>query len=471
MPNSQSSSAHHDEGFPSILALFLRMVPLQYFARLLSPRKRRHNDVFTLPMVIWLMIFQRLDPKGTLSAAVQQVISGNTAVLVVKPSKRLREHTVSGNTGGYNQARHKLPLEVVRQVSDEMFEQLRAVRAHTSPESSVPMFILDGSTILMPNTPALREAYPPSRNQYGESHWPIMRVLVAHELRSGVAVRPESGPANGPKALSEQQLTGPMLDRLPTGAGIMGDRNFGVFSVAWEAQQRHRPVLLRLTETRAQHAFGLGFCSGTDCKVDWKASKHDRTRHPELPRDACAHGRLLVRTVYPNDGSASFKLYLFTTLDLPADEIFQSYGLRWDVETDLRTIKKTIRLEMLDCETPEMVAKELVVAIMAYNLVRAVIDESARQTGMNPREYSFSRVQDVVNAWLPLIASKSSESERQAATELMMKYVAQCKLYKRKKRKSYPRKLWLRRRSFPVRRCAPLPNATTTSSSSKKKGE
>lgn len=463
MDNSLPSSCV--QGVSSILVLYLKAVPLGFFDRLQPRLKRRHNDIFTLPVVIWLMVFQRLDPKGTLAAAVQQVVSGSTAVLAPKPSKRLREHTVSSNTGGYNQARQKLQLEVIQQVSDEAFEQIRTAKTQTPSGPSVPMFILDGSTVLTPNTPVLRKAYPPSRNQYGESHWPMVRVLVAHDLRSGVALRPESGPANGPKSLSEQQLTGPLLDRLPAEAGIMGDRNFGVFSVAWEAQQRNRPVLLRLTETRANHAFGLGICSGTDRKVDWKGSRYDRARHPGLPPGACVHGRLLARSVYPSDGSASFKLYLFTTFDLPADEVFQLYGLRWHVETDLRTIKKTIRLEMLDCETPAMVQKELVAAIMAYNLVRAVIDDSARRTDMDPREYSFSRVQDVLNAWLPRIASMPSEAERHAEIELMMKYVAQCKLYKRKNRRPYPRAVWQRHRNFPCNKCAPSPKAATGSSS------
>ena len=108
------------------------------------------------------------------------------------------------------------------------------------------------------------------------------------------------------------------------------------------------------------------------------------------------------------------------------------YGLRWNVETDLRTIKKTIRLEMLRCKTPGMVAKELVLAVTAYNLVRAVIQESAQRTGIDPRQYSFSQVQDVIDTWLPYIASITSERKRNAEYRRMMKCVAQCKLYKRK---------------------------------------
>jgi hypothetical protein len=159
--------------------------------------------------------------------------------------------------------------------------------------------------------------------------------------------------------------------------------------------------------------------------------------------------------VYPSDGSAPIKLYLFTTLDLPPKEIVQIYALRWNVETDLRTIKKTIRLEMLNCQTPEMVSKELILAVTAYNSVRAVINESAHRTGMNPRQYSFSRVQDLINAWLPRIACISSEAERQAEYERMIRYAGQCKLYKRKKLTSYPRAVWHRRRTFPPHKTVP----------------
>lgn len=445
----QSSCADQETTIPAVLALYVKLVPIGFFAHRLQDWKPHRNGIFTLPVLIWLMICQRLHDKGTLAAAVQQVTRGLAVVLTPRPSKRLRERNVSSHTGGYNQARQKLPLGVVQRVSDEIFEQLLAETAQTSCRQGVRMFILDGSTLLMPSTPALLEAYPPSRNQRGESHWPILRVLVAHDLHCGVAIRPHWGPVNGPKPISEQRLTEELLERLPAGAGIMGDRNFGVFSVAWAAQAQHHPVLLRLTESRAKHAFGGMHCNGTDRNVAWQASAHDRSAHPGLPPDAGVRGRLVVRTVYPSDGSKPLKLYLFTTLDVPSDEIVRLYGLRWNVETDLRTIKKTIRLEMLRCQTPEMVAKELTLAVAAYNLVRAVIDRSARQTGLTPREYSFSRVQDVLNAWLPHIASKASEAERQAEYKLMMKCVAQCRLYKRKGRASYPRKVWQRRRAFP----------------------
>ena len=168
-----------------------------------------------------------------------------------------------------------------------------------------------------------------------------------------------------------------------------------------------------------------------------------------MPREASVKGRLIVQRVYPSDGSASFKIHLFTTLDLSAKEIVQIYAERWNIETDLRTIKRTIRLETLECRTPEMIAKEIPLAITAYNLVRAVINKSAQRTGMSPRQYSFSRVQDLINAWLPHLFRITDEAELEAEYERMIRYASQCKLYKRKKSTSYPRAVWHRRRTFP----------------------
>lgn len=446
-------SAHPDQerAIASVLDLYLKLVPLGFFVRLLQQLQlRRHRGVFTVPVVIWLMMSQNLHDKGTLAVAVSQVIHGLPPRLVPRRSKRMRQRKISSHTGGYNHARQELPLEVVQKVNEEIFRQL--TEAKPKGPSDLQIFILDGSTLLMPNTPSLAEAYPPGQNQHGQSHWPIMRILVGHDLDNGIAACPHWGPVNGPGAVSEQSLTEEMLDELPAGAGILGDRNFGVFSVAWAAQQRSKPVLLRLTAVRAQGTFGRVLCSGTDRTVEWRPSKSDRSKHPGLPIDACVGGRLIVHNVYPSDGKARFKLFLFTTMDLPADEIVRLYGLRWNVETDLRTIKKTIRLEMLRCKTPKMVAKELILAVTAYNLVRGVIQESARRTGLDPRQYSFTRVQDLINTWLPHLASITSERKRKTEFERMMKYVPQCRLYKRKNRPSYPRTIWLRRRKFPTRK-------------------
>ena len=167
-------------------------------------------------VVIWLMIFQRLDALGTLSVAVRELLCGPTRQWVRRQSGETGPE-LSANTSAYSQARSRLPLEVAEKVNDMIFESL-LVKPTVLPGLQEPLFLLDGSTLLLAHSEDLAQAYPPPRNQHGASHWSMVRVLVAHEVVSGLAVRPCWGPMDGPHAVSEQGLAKEMMRRLPAGS-------------------------------------------------------------------------------------------------------------------------------------------------------------------------------------------------------------------------------------------------------------
>ena len=121
-------------------------------------------------------------------------------------------------------------------------------------------------------------------------------------------------------------------------------------------------------------------------------------------------------------------LYLFTILELPAEQILGIYGLRWRVETDLRTLKRTVGLHQLSSKSPDMVEKELLPAVAAYNLVRAVMCLAARRANIEPRQLSFSFVRSVVEAALPGLDRASCEEEYEQRLERMLRFAAQGKL-------------------------------------------
>jgi hypothetical protein len=162
------------------------------------------------------------------------------------------------------------------------------------------------TAVRLAHSPALCAAYPPGSNRFGESHWPLLRVLVAHDLHTGLGMRPQWGPMHGKHAVSEQGLLEVALDRLPSGSIVAGDANFGVFSVAYAAIQRGHPVLLRMTLARAQRLAGELLRNGIDRHVVWKPSRADRKSHPDLPADSCVSGRLIVRQVQPGQRCHAF---------------------------------------------------------------------------------------------------------------------------------------------------------------------
>jgi hypothetical protein len=437
---------------------FQQLLPAEFLDQALTQASVKvNNSVYSPLVVLWLLVAQRLQCGASMEAAVLELLHGLPASFWPRPCKRIldwRQHgkAPSSHTGAYNQARQALPLSFVQKSCDHIFEQLVAQMGQPVSDTATPTFLLDGSTMRLPHTPELCSAYPPSSNQYGEAHWPLLRVLVAHDLQTGLAMRPEWGPMNGDQAISEQALLERAIDRLPPRAGVIGDANFGVFSVAYTATQRQHPVVLRLTAERARYLAGEELRDGIDHALVWRPSRADRKSHPAMPTDASVSGWLRVRQVQPNDGGEAFLLALFTTLSA-ADDAFQAYGKRWNIETDLRTLKSTLCLDQLTCLTPDMVAKEIDLGFVAYNLVRAFIGFASQLSGIPPRGYSFTKVRRILEVFGPALANAPDKQSAQRIMSEIMRCVQQSKLPRRKrKRPSYPREVWSKGSRYPSRK-------------------
>jgi hypothetical protein len=430
-----------------LLRLYQKVAPAGFFRELCQ--KHGHNfreAIYSPSVVVWLMMWQRLQGGRNLSAAVQELNWGVARELM---SEGKQQEEVSGATGGYCQARQKLPKLIASAVGDRIVDELRTEMQEGWRGLQSPVFLIDGSTLQLPAQAELRRAFPPGHNQHGENHWPVMQIVVMHDVFSGLVLQPSWGAMYGTAAVSEQTLAEQSLERLPANAVVLSDCNFGIFGFAWSVQQSQRPMVLRLTQARAQKVLEGALAAGTDQKVVWQASYWDRRGHPQLPENASVEGRVMV---YPHPSRPNELIYLFTTLDLAAEEIFSLYRLRWNVETDLRSLKHTVGLHQLGSKSVEMVEKELILAMAAYNLIRAVMCLAARRANLTPRQLSFSFVRTVVEAALPSLESAASEAEYQQRLDRMLRCAAQGKLPKRSRVRSYPREVWGRGGHFPAPR-------------------
>jgi hypothetical protein len=106
--------------------------------------------------------------------------------------------------------------------------------------------------------------------------------------------------------------------------------------------------------------------------------------------------RELRRTVTGPAGNA-VTLTMVTTLLDPRDYPAQGEGSlldlrlrRWDVETNIRHLKATMRLDVLRCKTEAGVRKELCVFCLVYNLVRVTMLEAARRQAVPVARVSFA---------------------------------------------------------------------------------
>ena len=66
-------------------------------------------------------------------------------------------------------------------------------------------------------------------------------------------------------------------------------------------------------------------------------------------------------------------------------------------EADLRSLKRAVRLHHMAAKSQDMLEKELLMAVCAYNLVRAMMCLAARPSKLDPRQLSFAMVLNVAD--------------------------------------------------------------------------
>lgn len=407
--------------------------------------------VYTALVTVWLLVYQRLHEGKTLDEAVTNFIASDPDEL--SSNRRVREGKLSANTGAYSRARTRLKPEVTDHVANQIFESL--VSAAPPSLAGRRVFLLDGTTIALAPTKALKAAFPPARNQHGESAWPIAHLLVAHELESGCALLPEIGAMYGDQAVSEVELSKRIMARLPPLSVLMADRNFGVFAVAHAAVQAGHEALFRLTKVRFNAMVrratplpprrtddrGTSWSSQRRWKLDWQPSKKDRQSHPELTADAQVEVHLHEIIL-----SKTLTLWLVSTLNCESHVLADLYKRRQDIETDIRDVKVTLKTEEVRAKSVTMLRKELATSIVAYNLVQQVRRLAAQQAGVKPRRLSFTGVWNAVKMILlaPHLWNDLTPAQWRKKFERTLNIAQQKKLPNRPNR-SYPRQALTKR--------------------------
>jgi hypothetical protein len=121
----------------------------------------------------------------------------------------------------------------------------------------------------------------------------------------------------------------------------------------------------------------------------------------------------LVEIVVAVPGFRTQKLVLVTTLlDAPtysAEALGQLYFRRWAVELCFRDLKTTLGLDVLRCLTPAMVRKEIVMHALAYNLIRALMQDLAHRHQVAVQRLSFKGTADALRQWRDLFENTQTQ--------------------------------------------------------------
>lgn len=393
------------------------------------------TGIYTEVVTIWLMIMQRLNPDKSLAATVEKLKSGCLEDVLDVRSSRVRNKKISSNTGGYSKARNKLDISRVEKVADTINECLDNITKEKSC-SHKNLFLIDGSTLRICSTEENKDHYPQYYNQHGFSHFPLVRYSVATNAYTGVSMRPSFGAYNGSDAVNELDLGEEVLLRLPRGSIVIGDRYYGCARFAESTKKSGHDYLCRIKEGMVKKHIGTPLSCSGEKVVTW-SSKNQVTKVTHQ-----VNGKFIWYTI-KRKGFRPIKLFLFTTLEITPEEAASMYGLRWNVELDIRDIKSTLEMHMIYAKSPDMVAKELILGFVAYNLIRHLMLASAKTIKVNPRELSYARMLKRVNAiFYAAILGTQSKNTSHSILNTLLCDASSLKLPKRKKKRpTEPRKV------------------------------
>lgn len=364
------------------------------------------DAIYTPPVTLWAFLSQMLHKAEQRScvAAVARVMVLLTALGHKPPSS---------NTGAYCRARAKLPEPVIRRLTLRMAKGCEEAVPSSWLWHGRHVKLVDGTTASMPDTEANQAEYPQHPTQEEGIGFPIVRMVVLFSLATGMLCDMAMGPYQG-KETGEPALFRELFSRLEADDIVLGDRYYCSYFMIALLKELGVDCVVRLHQARtADFRRGRRLGPG-DHLVEWirpaRPTWMDQETYDRMPASIELR-EVLVQVNQP--GFRTESLVVVTTLcdveTYTSEEIAELYRGRWLAELDIRTIKITLDMDVLRCKTPAMVRREVWTHLLAYNMIRRSILQSAQASGCLPRELSFTAaMQSIAASWIVAVLSDRS---------------------------------------------------------------
>ena len=367
------------------------------------------DRIFSPLVTLWVFLGQVVSADHSCRAAVARLIAHRLA---------RGQKPCSAQTGAYCQARKRLPEAFFSALARRTGQALEARVDRKWLWKSRRVYIYDGSSVSMPDTPPNQTEYPQPVAQKPGLGFPLARIAAVFSLACGAVLDVGICRYAG-KGQSELGLLRKLLGLFRPGDVVLADRLMCAWTEMVMLQQRGVDCVCHFTSHRkADFRRGQRLGEG-DHIVRWpkptKPRSIDRPTYDALP-EVLVVRECRVRVDQP--GFQVRTLIVATTLldanEFPKDDLAQLYRARWHGELDLRALKQALQMDVLRCKTPELVRKELWAHILAYNLIRTIMAQAASRTRHRARALrSASRAAaQTLEAFQPVIALRGAKRTR-----------------------------------------------------------
>lgn len=357
------------------------------------------DRIYSPLVTLWVFLGQVLSEDHSCRWAVARLIAHRVS---------RRQRPCSADTGAYCQARKRLPEKFFSEVARRTG---RALDSKVDPRwlwKQRRVLNFDGSSVSMPDTAKNQRAYPQPDTQKPGLGFPLARIAVVFSHSCGAVLDLAICRYAG-KGQSELGMLRTLWDMFLPGDVVLTDRLMCTWTEIAILMGRGVDSVTRLNINRTAD-FRRGKRLGKrDHIVQWpkprKPRSIDRKTYNSLPEF------ITMRETYVKVEQPGFRtknLIVVTTLldadDFTKSDLAQLYRSRWNAELDLRSLKRTMQMDILRCKTPELVRKEIWTHLLAYNLIRTIIAQAAIKHGHDPGSISFKGAMQTLEAFQPMIA-------------------------------------------------------------------
>jgi hypothetical protein len=398
------------------------------------------DRIYTLSLTLQCFLWQLLKPRTSCREAVRQV----QALF-----RTLKGGLIDEGTSGYCQARERLPRERIERLI-EVAAQTAERRA--GPGGSLngrPVKVVDCSSAKAPDTAANQERYPQPSEQKPGCGFPVIRFLLLFSLNSGSVLKVIMSSLQK----HEVRLLRQLQQDISRGDILLGDRAYGDYTTLASWPARGVDVVARVNAMRKVDFRKARRLANNDGLFEWKRSDTaSKVLSPEewrsLPEQITIR---IIRFTATIRGYRARRITLVTSLLdaklYPAQQLIGLYARRWRLELCLRDLKTTLGLEMLRCQTPDMAEKELLIYVLAHNLIRCLMAEAVSRYQADLQRVSFKGSVDALRQYSAVIASARNRKLRDRLWEDLLINLARDLVPLRPNREE-PRALKLRPKPF-----------------------
>lgn len=407
------------------------------------------ESVYTPMVTLWMFLFQVLSSDHSCKDAVARLVAFRAA-------KGLG--SCSAKTGAYCHARKRLSEELISGLVVDTGRALsQKAHAGIAENKSVfgtrPVKVVDGTTMTMADTPANIDYFGKSTNQHGESGWPLVRMTAMFCLISGAIVGTAMAAYRGKKT-GELTLFRMLDEALCVGDILLGDELYcNFYDFARLSKMGVDIITHGMTQSTESELIAKGTITNFRQQVvTWQRRPNHpahigREEYNKLPNT------IQIRKITFQVSVAGFRpktVTIWTTLtdkkEYSAQAIGQLYRMRWQVEVDFRSLKTHLQMDHLRCKSPELVRLEIWAHLLAYNLLREVMQQAAIMTDGSVRKLSFKGTMQLVNSFAQYIWT-ASEDTLPGLIERLLLAISQDKIGR--PNRFEPRKQKYKRRAYP----------------------